>query len=95
MAWVNYHYSSSYCQVLFELNDNNTLLRAPLLKNCKICHEIEVGNIVRLLLLSQARNMESDGIFSAFLLKNIPQVNYGKQPAAQSNAGACSQKYSG
>ena len=37
---------------------------APLLKNCKICHEIEAGNIVRLILLSQARNIEGDGIFS-------------------------------
>ena len=41
------------------------LLGVPLLKNCKICNEIEAGNIVRLLLLSQDRNIESDGIFSA------------------------------
>ena len=37
----------------------------PLLKNFKIYHEIEAGNIARLLLLSQARNIEGDGIFSA------------------------------
>ena len=36
-----------------------------MLKNCKICNEIEAGNIVRLLLLSQDRNIENDGIFSA------------------------------
>ena len=33
-------------------------------KNYKIFHKIEVGNIVTLLLLSQAKNADSDGIFS-------------------------------
>ena len=61
-----------------------------------MCREVEAGDIVALLLLSQASNIESDGIFFCFeALKNIPQVNYGKQPAARSNVGACSQKYSG
>ena len=55
----------------------------------------EVGNIVRLLLLSQATNAESD-IFSALKrVKNIPQTNYKKQPTARSNMDACSQKYFG
>ena len=60
------------------------LLWAPLLKNYNICHEIEACSypnpnpnpnpnpkerFVRLLLLSQATNAESDGIFSA--LKRI------------------------
>ena len=30
-----------------------------------MCHEVEAGDIVALLLLSQASNIESDGIFSA------------------------------
>ena len=29
-----------------------------------MCHEVEAGDIVALLLLSQASNIESDGIFS-------------------------------
>ena len=59
-----------------------------------MCHEIEVGNIVRLLLLSQAANIESYGIFS--ILKRVKhQVNYGKQPTAHSNIDVCSKKYSG
>ena len=41
-------------------------LWAPVLKSCEICHEKETGNIVRLLLLSQASNAESDGVFFAF-----------------------------
>ena len=45
------------------------LLWAPLLKNYKICHEIEAEKIFRLLLLSQATNTKSDGIFSA--LKHV------------------------
>ena len=51
------------------------LLCAPLYKNCRISHEIEVGNIARLVLLSQATSAE---------------VN-GKQPAARYNFGACSE----
>ena len=38
-------------------------LWAPVLKSCEICHEKETGNIVRLLLLSQVSNAESDGVF--------------------------------
>ena len=42
----------------FELKDINSYYGYLLLKNCKICHEIEVGNIARLILLSQATNAE-------------------------------------
>ena len=49
------------------------LLWTALLKNCKICHEIEVGNIVRLLLLSQATNIASDDVFSA--LKRVKHTS--------------------
>ena len=49
------------------------LLRPQLLKNCKICSEIEAGNIVRLLLLSQATNIASDDVFSA--LKRVKHTS--------------------
>ena len=50
----------------------------------------EVGKILKLLLLSQATNAESDGIFSA--LKDVKTyLNYGKQLTARSNIGACLQ----
>ena len=46
------------------------LIWAPLLKNCKICHEIdalksEAEKFLRLLFLSLATNAENDVIFSA------------------------------
>ena len=49
------------------------LLRPPLLKNCKIYPEIGVGNIVRLLLVSQARNIANDDVFSA--LKRVKHTS--------------------
>ena len=51
----------------------------------------EVGNIVRLLLLSQAINAESDGIFSDLKRLKNTSSKYWKQPSAQSTVGACSQ----
>ena len=53
------------------------LLMSPIIKNCKICHEIEAGNIGRL--LSQARKIKSDGIFSALkCLKTYLRSTIGK-----------------
>ena len=38
---------------------------STIIKKCKICYEIEVGKVLRLLLLSQVTNIENNGFFSA------------------------------
>ena len=66
------------------------LIWALLLKKFKICHKInaskisEEEKIIRLLLLSQATNAESEGIFSVLKRVNIL--------TALTNAGARSQE---
>ena len=58
-------------QSLFELKDNDTVEMSTIIKKLQNMSRnrslfiIEAGKIVRLLLLSQAANAESDGIFSA------------------------------
>ena len=58
-------------QSLFELKDNDTVEMSTIIKKLRNMSRnrslfiSEVGKIVRLLLLSQATNAESDGIFSA------------------------------
>ena len=72
LASVNYYHSQSYCQVYLSLKRMTQLLWAPLLKRYARNRSLlttEVGNIVRLLLLSQATDAKTDDIFSA--LKHV------------------------
>ena len=77
---------------LLELKDNGIKKLQDMSRNRNFLIS-DAEKTVRLLLLSQATNAESERIFSA--RKNIPRINYGKQPATPTNVDACSQEYSG
>ena len=61
-----------------------------------MCHEVEAGDIVALLLLSQASNIESDGIFSALKrLKTYPRSTMGNNRLHALMLEHVHKKYSG
>ena len=61
-----------------------------------MCREVEAGDIVALLLLSQASNIESDGIFSALKrLKTYPRSTMGNNRLHALMLEHVHKKYSG
>ena len=72
---------------LFELKDNDTIVMSTIIKKLQDMSQNRsflISKIVRLLLLSQVTNAESEAIFSALKPENF----------ASSNTGARSQEYS-
>ena len=78
---------------LFELKDNDTIAMSITVKKLQDMSRnrsfsvSEVGNMVKLLLLSQATNNKSDGIFSA--LKRVKAYLRSSMGNNRLRAGAC------
>ena len=91
LASVNCHYSSSYFQVLFELNDNDTIVISTIIKKLQDMSRNTSRKYCKVTFTFASQKYQKWRHFFHFEeLKNIPQVNYGKQPSARSNVGACS-----
>ena len=87
---------------LFELKDNDiTIDMSTIIKNCKICHEIDLlkkwnrKDCKVIFTFTSHKYWKWGDLFCFEMHKNITHVNSWKQSIAQTTVDACSQEYSG